>query len=124
MDRVALGTILHHTLHTSHQGKQITATLSGCCSRACDSLDNSGAEQHWLQLACRLIGIQLGYPVLKGTKKILSLLQYCVRSVTNSHQPNSSLYRRVICIASDRLGNMWLVTTIMIIITKSLSNSR
>ena len=84
------------------------------------ALHNNGAELHWLQFTCRLIGIHLGCLVLRRTKKILSLLQYCVRSVTNSHQPNSSLYRRVICIASDRLGNMWLVTTELPFHTPSL----
>ena len=49
------------------------------------ALLNDGAERHWLRLACRLTGIHLGYPVLRETKRILSLLPCCDRSVTKSH---------------------------------------
>ncbi len=84
------------------------------------ALHNNGAERHWLRLACRLTGIHLGYPVLRGTKKILSLLQCCVRSVTTSNRQNSSLYHCVVCIASYRLGNMWPVMTELPFHTSSL----
>ena len=84
------------------------------------ALHSTGAEHHWLQLACRLTGIHLGNLVLRGTKKILSLLQCCVRSVTSTTSPKSSLYHSVVCIASDRLGNMWLVTTELPFHTPSL----
>jgi hypothetical protein len=86
------------------------------------ALHNNGAEQHWLRLACRLIGIHLGYLVLRGTKKILSLLQCYVRLVTKSNQQNSSLYHCVVCIASDRLGKMWPVTTELPFHTSSLGH--
>jgi len=43
------------------------------------ALHSTGAEHHWLQLACRLHGIHLGNLVLRGTKKILSLLHHITK---------------------------------------------